>query len=347
MRLRAIVAALALGAASVTGATAADRPTVHFASVSQEIVPWCLMTGSLYAPDFGPATDTLNIDFQSVMLGPPQAIIAVENGDVQLGDCLGLGTLVAAWKQGARNTVIVAITGNVPAYTLFGSKSIKKLPDFKGKSLASNGMQTTATQAVVDILRRGAGLVPDRDYTLVASGSAGARAAALAAGKIDGITTSAPFTYKMQDAGFPAVATERQYVPNYVQGLLIANRDWAQKNRPVVVAIVKRMLETGRWLKDPKRQGEVLGKMAGDVTMGGDKIGDDYAHRMYADTVAVPGGVADAGYADRALFQTTFDLLVDRGLVARADIPPLESIVDFSYLNEARKQLGMPEVKAP
>lgn len=347
MKLRATVTVLLLLIASASGGSAQGRPGIEVSSVSQEIAPWCLMSGFFYAPAFGPSTPGPNVDVQTVLLAPPNGIIATDGGQVVLDDCVGLGTVVQAYKQGARNVVVVAVTGIVPAYTLIGGKNIKRLGDFKGKTLASNGLQTTATQAVVDILRRGAHLLPDRDYTLVAAGNAGARAAALAAGKIDGVSTVAPFTYEMIDDGYPAVATERQYVPDYVQGTLVANRDWAQKNRPVMVAILRRMLEIGRWLHDPKQKNGVLAQLADDVTMGSKKIGADYARRMYAETVAVPGGVVDGGYADHALFERTYDLFVERGLIAKSDEPPLDKIVDFSYLNEARRELGMPQVPAP
>ena len=347
MTVRALTAALLLAAMSAGIATAADRPTVKVSSVSQEIVPWCLMTGFFYQPGFVPGSVRAGADFETVLLAPAQGIIATENSDVVLDDCVGVGTITQAWKQGARNSVIVAVTGIVPAYALIGTKNVKRLGDLKGKMLASNGMQTTATQAVVAILQRGAGLVPEKDYTLVAAGNAGARAAALAAGKIDGVSTVPPFTYRMADDGFPVIATERQYVPNYVQGTLVANRDWAQKNRPVLVGILKTMLQVGRWLNDPRQKGDVLAKLADDVTMGSTKIGPDYARRIYADTIAVRGGVVDGGYADRPLFMTTFDLLNERGLIAKSEYPPLDKIVDFSYLNQARRELGLPEVKGP
>jgi hypothetical protein len=94
-----------------------------------------------------------------------EAVIAVENGELPMNDCVSLGTVAQAWAKGAHNAIIVAVNGVLPTYVLIGSKSTKSLADLKGKALASNGIATTGTQAVVAILQKGANLAPDRDYS--------------------------------------------------------------------------------------------------------------------------------------------------------------------------------------
>ncbi len=345
MNVRTAIAALLLITMTASGVIAADRPTVRVASVTKEIGAWCLETGFMYQPGFVAGNQPPPADFETVLLSTSQAVIATDTGELPLDECMGLGTLVQAYKQGARHTVIIAVTGIEPSYWLMGSKNVKKLADLKGKTLASNGPQTTATQAVIAILTRGAHLTQEKDYTFVAAGNAGARAAALAAGKIDGISAAQPFVYNMIDDGYPVLAVERQYVPNYVLGTLAVNREWAEKNRPLLVSLLKTMLQLGHWLKQPANKDAAIAKMADNMTEGSNKIGMEYARRMYTDTVAINGGVVDGAFADRKLFTSTLDLLAERGLITKADYPPLDQIVDYRYLNEARRQLGMPEVK--
>lgn len=322
---------------------AADRAVVPMATVAGVVAPWCLTSGYIYEPAFGPPGSAPNIDFQKTLLSPPQAVLAVDSGQVPMNDCVGLGTVAQAWSKGAHNLVMVAVNGSAPAYVLVGSKNIKSLADFKGKALASNGVATTQTQAIVSILSKGANLTLDRDYNFVSAATGAARLAALTAGKADGIAAYAPISYKLIDDGYPALGYEKQYVPNYVQGVLVLNRTWAQANRPLVVAMIKSMILTGRWLKDPSKKNEVIAKLA-DVTMDGAKLGPDYARRIYADTISVDGGVGESGGADRALFQTTLDFLIDRGILTKGDYP-LDKMVDFSYLNQARRDLRLPPVK--
>jgi ABC-type nitrate/sulfonate/bicarbonate transport system substrate-binding protein len=346
MNVRTAAAALLLLTTTSGGlANAADRPVIRIASVTQEVEAWCLSTGFMYAPAFLPGALKAPADFETVLLSPPQAVIAVNAGDVAMDECTSLGSVTQAWKQGAHNVVIVAVTGIEPVYSLIGAKGLKRLDELKGKTLGANGMATTATQAVIAILQKGANLMPERDYTFVSAATGSARVAALISGKIDGISSYPPYSYKLADDGYPILAGERQFVPNYVQGVLAVNRDWASKNRPVLVATLKTMLQAGKWLKDPKKKDEIIAKLADNMTMAGAKVGTDYARRIYSDVIAVNGGVVDGLYGDRALFTSTLDLLAERGLIAKSDYPPLDKAVDYSYLNAARRELGMPAVR--
>jgi len=343
MNLGRVLAGLFLACLTCTTALmAADQPVVQQATVAQNIASWCLTSGFIYDPALTPSTGAPNIDFVRTLLSPPQAVIAVENGELQINDCVGLGSVAQAWAKGAHNAIIVAVNGVLPAYVIIGSKSIKRLEDLKGKTLASNGPQTTATQAIVTILKGGANLEPDRDYSFVVAATGTARMAALTSGKVDAVSSYPSISYHLADDGYPILGTERQYSPNYVQGALLVNRQWAQANRPLLVSIIKTMLQVGHWLKDPAKKSEVLAKLA-VTTMDGAKLGPDYAQRIYNDIIAVNGGVLEDAYADRALFTGTLKLLTDRGLISKIDYP-LDKMVDYSYLNQARRELGLREV---
>jgi ABC-type nitrate/sulfonate/bicarbonate transport system substrate-binding protein len=342
MRTRSVCAALALVLLPGGWAFGADRPTVKMATVTQEIATWCLPSGFMYDPTFAAAPPPA--DFERTFLSPAQALVALESGDVALDECVGLGQVAQAYAKGAHEAVIVAVTSTLPIYQVIGGKGLKTLADLKGRSVGSNGPTTTATTALVSVLQKGAGLVPDRDYAFVAVGTAGARTAALAAGKIDAIAGYPPYAYKLVDDGFPMLGAEKQYVPPYVQGTLVVNRDWAQANRPLLVAILKTMLVTDRWLRDPAKKADVIAKMADDITMGDGKLGPDLAKRVYADVVAANGGVVDGLAVDRGLFASTLALLADRGVLAKGDPPSIDRMVDYSYLNQARRELHLPEV---
>jgi hypothetical protein len=84
--------------------------------------------------------------------------------------------------------------------------------------------------------------------------------------------------------------------------------------------------------------------MGDGITMGTEKIGADYARRIYSDIIAVNGGVVEGLYADRALFAGTLSMLTDRGILQKSDPLPLDRMVDYSYLNQARRDLRLPAV---
>ena len=125
----------------------------------------------------------------------------------------------------------------------------------------------------------------------------------------------------------------------------MANRDWAQKNRPLLVAVLKQVMQMGTWLRNPADKTDVLAKLADNITMGEPAMGPGYAPRLYTDFVTVRGANLWDGYADRTMFTNALNLLSSEGIISAGDYPPLDKLVDYTYLNAARRELGLPAVK--
>jgi ABC-type nitrate/sulfonate/bicarbonate transport system substrate-binding protein len=339
----AVVFVCCLAAALVQPAAAEDR-AIKTSFPQPEFSPLCVSTW--YARDGGTpySFKQSNISIAPVQLPPPQAPVMVHTGNVEMGDCAGLSVIAQAWSKGATDLVIVSVGAVKPLYVLIGSKKIKTLQDFKGGKLAAPGVQSTAGEAIAEILKRGAGFLPGRDYTFISSGTAAARAAGLAVGTIDGTSSFAPLSYKLVDDGFPLVADEMTYVPKYVIGALFTTRSWAQKNRDVLVAMLKTVVQTGVWLGDPKNKDAVIKLLAQTEFIARTPMGDDYARRFYADMFDTKR-IALNGYADEDTFRANLDIMAEQGYLDKANSPPLDKLVDYSYLNAALHELGMPAVK--
>lgn len=73
-------------------------------------------------------------------------------------------------------------------------------------------------------------------------------------------------------------------------------------------------------------------------------MGDGYARRFYADMIDAKR-IAFDGYADEETFRTNLNIMADQGYLDKANFPPLDKLVDYSYLNTALRELGMPAVK--
>jgi ABC-type nitrate/sulfonate/bicarbonate transport system substrate-binding protein len=345
MRRQCLVAAVCgcLGALLAQRALAADRD-IKMSFPQPEFSPLCVPTW--YAREGGTpySFQQANISITPIQLPPPQAPVTVHTGDVEMGDCAGLSVITQAWTKGANDLVIVSVGAVKPLYVLIGSKKIKTLADFKGGKLAAPGIQSTAGEAIAEILKRGAGLQSGRDYTFVSSGTAAARAAGLAVGTIDGTSSFAPLSYKLVDDGFPLIADEMTYVPKYAIGALFTTRSWAQKNRDTLVALLKTVTETGEWLGDPANKAAVLSLLAKTDFIARTPIGDSYARRFYADMFDAKRIALD-GYADEETLRANLGIMADQGFLAKENFPPLDRLVDYSYLNAARQELGMPAVK--
>jgi hypothetical protein len=84
--------------------------------------------------------------------------------------------------------------------------------------------------------------------------------------------------------------------------------------------------------------------MSDGILMGTEKLGSDYARRIYSDVIAVNGGVVEGLYGDRALFTNTLSMLTERGIISKSDPLPIDRMVDYSFLNQARRELRLPPV---
>jgi ABC-type nitrate/sulfonate/bicarbonate transport system substrate-binding protein len=331
-------------AVALAGPAAGDDRVITVASPQAEFSPLCVP--SWYAREGGTpySLKQANISLTIVQLPPSQSPVTVHTGDVEMGECAGLSVIAQAWSKGANDLVIVSAGAVKPLYVLIGSRKIKSLQDLKGGKLAAPGVQSTAGEAIAEILKRGAGLLPGRDYTFVSAGAAPARAAALAVGTIDGISSFAPLGYKLIDDGFPQIADEMTYVPKYVSGVLFTTRAWAQKHRDTLVELLKTVVQTGEWLGNPANKEDVIQLLAKTEFIPRTPMGDDYARRFYADMFDKKR-IAFDGYADEETLHANLDIMADQGYLNKENGPPLAQLVDYSYLNAARQQLGLSAVK--
>ncbi len=336
---------MAGGALALLSAVSARAATeIRMGFLSQEIGAFCVNTGGVHEADLTPfPPESAAVALKRIQITVSQAPVMVSNGDLDLAECAGPSGLAQAWSKGGRNAVVVFVGSAKPSYVLMGGKNIKKLSDLKGKVVGSPGPQSTATESSALILRGGAGLASDIDYKVVSAGTGGARAAALAAGKIDAIPTYPPFSYRMEEEGFNMLGDEADYVPKYVAGTIIANKAWAAKNADALVALLKSFVQADAWMRDPANKQAVIASFAKNIVEGPAPMGPAHAERFYRDIVE-GGRLALNGYADEEAFKTNFRVMVERGSIAAADLPPLRDVVDYTYLNRALRELGKPEV---
>jgi ABC-type nitrate/sulfonate/bicarbonate transport system substrate-binding protein len=343
MMMSAFAAVMSVLGAGGDGALAAGIE-IKNATVTAEISPWCMTFGFIHDPSFGPTDVSAGVKYTSVLLTPPQAVIAVNSGDVDVDECVAISSLTQAWIKGARNMVVVGVGSAKPIYALVANSRFRRLEDLRGGTVGSAGPQSIATQSAEMILKRGANLLAERDYSFISAGTGSARFAALLVGKIDALSMYPPFTYRLADDGFSILGYEADYVPDYVAGTLAVNRTWAERNRAAVVAMLKSMVRTAQWLKDPANKDKAIGSMAEAIRVGGKGIGQAYAARLYDDFI-IKQALSFNGYANEERFTMAMNFMAERGFLEKKDYPLLSELVDFSYLNEALKELSLPQVK--
>ena len=108
--------------------------------------------------------------------------------------------------------------------------------------------------------------------------------------------------------------------------------------------MIKAYVKTGMWLEDPANKEKVISWLAENLVIGRKAMGRAYAARFYKDIIG-DKRLSFNGYADESAIRANLAILEERGFLKKDKYPPLSKMVDFSYLNQALKELGLPTVK--
>lgn len=341
---RLLFRAIVFGCLLAAGKADADDAPVKIAIPSNTITGFCMGLRLARDPDFPTAAGRDTVSFQDILLPIPQFPTAVNDDDVNIGECSGISTIVNAWNKGAKNFVAIGFGSKLPVYQLVGAPDIKTLADLKGKSIGIPGIQSAAAEAAQMMLSRGAGMKPNEDYNFVSVGAGPGGLAALEAKRISAMPYFPPISFDLVDRGFPVIADEAKLIPQYVTGVHIVNRDWAQSHRPLVVALLKNMIKTTDWMADPANEQAVVDWFSKHWSpVGGEPMSRDHAQRTY-DFYIKSGRLSFDGYAPADAVRANINILIERGYLKPSEAPHLGELFDFSYLNDALKALGRPTV---
>jgi ABC-type nitrate/sulfonate/bicarbonate transport system substrate-binding protein len=267
------------------------------------------------------------IDFKRVIGGnttaTTQALVAGSTDFAQMN----LVSLLGANAAGA-DLVVVAGDGTVPIYTLIVHPSIKSYADLKGKRLAVTGPTDPLNYVLARMLAAN-GLTP-ADYEMIGLGAAPQRLAAVQKGGVAGALVNQPGDFIALASGFSSLGLSTDYVDNFQYTITGARRDWAQKNRQLVVRFLRAYVKACEFFYDPKNKDVVVRVLAERA-----KTDREEAEKTYAlyvktkKTIPTDGGVDIQGARKVAENWKEFGL--------QKMPPPVDSVIDLSYLAEARK----------
>ena len=92
------------------------------------------------------------------------------------------------------------------------------------------------------------GLDYPADYKLLAVGGGNFNLAALTSGQVAAAFLVVPLVYAAEEKGFKNLGFYRDYFPSYQLTVMAVKRDWAERNRPIMVRFLKGALRANRWL---------------------------------------------------------------------------------------------------
>jgi ABC-type nitrate/sulfonate/bicarbonate transport system substrate-binding protein len=268
-----------------------------------------------------------SIDFKRIIGGNTTATTqALVGGSTDIAQ-MNLVNLLGANSAGA-DLVVIAGDSTVPIYTLIVHPSIKSYADLKGKRLAVTGPTDPLNYIFARMLAAN-GLTP-ADYELIGLGGAPQRLAAVQNGGVAGALVNQPSDFIALASGFNSLGLSTDYVDNFQYTITGARRDWAQKNRPLVVRFLRAYLKACEFFYDPKNKEAAVRALAERTKSDKEEAEKTYALYMKTKkTIPRDGGVDVQGARKVA------ESWKDFGLPKTP--PPVDSAIDLSYLTEARK----------
>ena len=175
---------------------------------------------------------------------------------------------VLAWsgKEGAE-IVAVAQTTDKIVLPVFVRPEIKAWSDLKGKKLAVDAVDTAFALVLRRILLANGLDLKRGDYELVPAGATGLRLESMTRGETFAGILNPPFDDKAVAAGLVRMGDHLSVLPHYPGGVLAVNREWAKKNREVLVGFLRAWLAGMRWAKDPANREEAIKMVAADLKL--------------------------------------------------------------------------------
>ncbi len=205
----------------------------------------------------------LDVDLVYIQ-GSPILTTAMVSGQVPMA-FLGGAALIASAVGGA-DTVYLACGINTLYWRFFTTPDIKTVADLKGKKL---GVTTIGSQedSVIRFILRERGLIPDRDFGLVAVGGAPTRLAALSKGVIHGSTFIPPQDIAAEKLGLNPLI-DMSKLGLYNPGSCFAStKSYIKAHRDTVMKVMKTFVEGLRFYKDNR---EFVLKVTADFTQNRD-----------------------------------------------------------------------------
>lgn len=240
---------------------------------------------------------------------------------------MNLVQLLAANSAGAD---LVAIAGDtwVPIYALVVHPSIKSYADLKGKRLAVAGPTDPLNYVMARMLAAN-GLTP-ADYEMIGLGGTPNRLAAVEKGGVVGALVNQPSDFKAIASGLRLLGYSSDYVDNFQYTVTGVRRDWAQANRPLTVRFLRAFVRACEFFYEPKNKEAVMRALIDKA-----KANRDDAEKTYDLFVKTKKSIPRDGAVDIKGARIVAESWKEFGL--QKPPPPVDGVIDMSYLTEARK----------
>lgn len=190
----------------------------------------------------------------AVVVGGHETYLKILEGDGEgIVSILHMG--LRAYDRGHEFRIVTTVFHEV-VHRLVASPAISTIPALRGKTVMVNAFKGASDLETRYVMRK-AGLSPD-EVRFVEAGPdlEMAQLAALRAGTVDAIASSAPFWYVAQKEGFHVLGDVGTFYANWVPTALVARADWAISHRSLVHRLRAAFDEVAQFVKSRPRDVE-------------------------------------------------------------------------------------------
>jgi ABC-type nitrate/sulfonate/bicarbonate transport system substrate-binding protein len=315
-------------AVSNFAAQAATKVSFPFTPISGASLPWWIAKESRFYERHG-------LDVDMIFVGASPVII-----QAMLGGQAGVGAgggppLVTNVLQGG-DIVQVATTIPYAIQSLIVKADIKTPADLAGKKIGISRLGAVPHYTLQAIVK----LYNVQGINIVQTGTTTQAITSLSQGLVDGIITSAPFTFRLMKDGYREFVGPKDFrkagVEFLIQGL-VARKTFAVKNREVVTGMIKATMEGVRQIfVNEKHAKSVLAK----YTRQTDPDILDQTYRFALD-IFIKDPTVTANSIRPIVQQSAEFNLVD---AKAASSTPLTAYYDNSYVEELKRSGWLAEL---
>ncbi|MGH7875045.1 MAG: ABC transporter substrate-binding protein [Candidatus Binatia bacterium] len=300
---------------------AAIKVSFPFTPISAASLPWWIAKEARYYDKYG-------LDVDMIYVGASPVII-----QAMLGGQAGVGAgggppLVTNILQGG-DIVEVATTVPYAIQSLIVKPEIRTAANLIGKKVGISRLGAIPHYTLQAIFK----LHNLQGVNIVQTGSTTQAITSLSQGVVDGIITSAPFTFRLMKDGYRELVGPTEFkkagVEFLIQGL-VARKSFAAKNRDVVIGMIKATMEgTKQIFVNEKQTKAVLAK----YTRQSDAEILDQTYKFALD-IFVKDSTVTPGSIQPIVQQSAQFNVVDAKLAANT---PLSAYYDNSYIDEIKR----------
>ena len=264
------------------------------------------------------------VDVDLVLMSPPTAIAALVAGELDFSTTVGAG--ISATMRGLPIKRVLYIQQFV-TFALMATPEIKSVRDLVGKSLGAVALTDATAIAAREILK-GNGVELSAVNFFYTQSTEISRTA-LTSRKLAAAMLPPPFAEETEVRAFNRLAEAKDYSPLSGIGLL-ASADALKTNPAKGVSVVRAVLRTMNYMRDPKNHGELV-----DYILKIHKIDSNVAAHALATVMAV---YSKDGTKPRDFVQKEIDIYRDSLKITQSFTP--EDLEDMSFARKALEPLN-------